>query len=110
MADARTVPVRGVEPARRRAASASQDHAGPLQRTRLRHGGLRPRQEECMSFLEYAPAPQSRSVVELKKSYGLFIDGEFVDGHGSPFTTISPADESPLAEIAYANEKDVDTA
>ena len=25
---------------------------------------------------EYAPAPESRSIVDLKPSYGLFIDGE----------------------------------
>ena len=31
-------------------------------------------------FLEYAPAPESASILHLKDSYGLFIDGEFVDG------------------------------
>ena len=50
-----------------------------------------------MSFLEYAPAPESKSILHLKEDYGLFIDGGFVDGHGTPFTTISPADESPIA-------------
>ena len=34
-----------------------------------------------MAF-EYAPAPESRAVVDLKSSYGLFIGGEFVDGSG----------------------------
>src|SRR4051812_28133382 len=63
-----------------------------------------------MSFLEYAPAPESRSIVHLKPSYGLFIDGEFVDGHGPSFTTISPATEEPLAEIATADDADVDRA
>ena len=63
-----------------------------------------------MSFLEYAPAPESKSILHLKKSYGLFIDGDFRDGHGTEFTTISPADESPIARIAYANTEDVDTA
>jgi acyl-CoA reductase-like NAD-dependent aldehyde dehydrogenase len=63
-----------------------------------------------MSFLEYAPAPESKSILHLKKSYGLFIDGEFTEGHGTPFTTISPADESPIARIANANAADVDTA
>ena len=63
-----------------------------------------------MAFLDYAPAPESRSILHLKKSYGLFIDGDFVDGHGTPFTTISPADESPIAQVAYANAQDVDTA
>ncbi|MCB1280572.1 MAG: aldehyde dehydrogenase family protein, partial [Salinibacterium sp.] len=63
-----------------------------------------------MSFLEYAPAPESKSILHLKKSYGLFIDGEFRDGHGTPFTTISPADESPIAKISNANASDIDTA
>ncbi|MCC6376532.1 MAG: aldehyde dehydrogenase family protein, partial [Microbacteriaceae bacterium] len=63
-----------------------------------------------MSFLEYAPAPESKSILHLKKEYGLFIDGKFVDGHGSAFTTISPADESPIAKISTANEQDVNLA
>ncbi|MBX3094986.1 MAG: aldehyde dehydrogenase family protein, partial [Cryobacterium sp.] len=63
-----------------------------------------------MSFLDYAPAPESKAILNLKKSYGLFIDGEFVDGHGKPFTSISPADESPIAEFAYADTTDVDRA
>ncbi|MGA8258033.1 MAG: aldehyde dehydrogenase family protein [Nocardioides sp.] len=62
-----------------------------------------------MSF-EYAPAPESRSIVDLKSSYGLFINGEFVDGHGSAFKTISPATEEVLAEVAEANDADVDAA
>ncbi|GAB3598848.1 aldehyde dehydrogenase family protein [Microbacterium tumbae] len=63
-----------------------------------------------MSFLEYAPAPESKAVLSLRDSYGLFIDGEFVDGSGPGFTTISPADETRIAEIAGASEEDVDRA
>ena len=63
-----------------------------------------------MSFLEYAPAPESKAILSLKDSYGLFIDGEFVDGAGPSFTTISPADESRIAEIAGASDEDVDRA
>ncbi|QKG22510.1 aldehyde dehydrogenase family protein [Actinomadura verrucosospora] len=59
---------------------------------------------------EYAPAPESRSVVDIRPSYGLFIDGEFVDGHGEPFKTINPADEAVLADIACTDEADVDRA
>ncbi|MFI0409922.1 aldehyde dehydrogenase family protein [Actinomadura sp. 3N508] len=59
---------------------------------------------------EYAPAPESRSVVDIRASYGLFIDGEFVDGHGEPFKSINPADETVLADIACADETDVDRA
>lgn len=63
-----------------------------------------------MSFLEYAPAPESRAILSLKPEYGLFIDGEFRPGTGSTFETISPADESHLATIATASEEDVDAA
>ena len=59
---------------------------------------------------EYAPAPESRSIVDIKPSYGLFIDGEFVDGHGKSFKTISPATEEVLAEVAEADQADVDAA
>ena len=59
---------------------------------------------------EYAPAPESRNIVDIKASYGLFIDGEFVDGRGSSFKTINPATEETLAEVAEASEADVDLA
>ncbi len=63
-----------------------------------------------MSFLEYAPAPESTALLNLKDSYGLFIDGEFVDGSGDGFVTISPATEQRIAEISTANDADVDRA
>ena len=66
--------------------------------------------EKATPFFEYAPAPESRSIVDIKASYGLFIDGEFVDGHGKSFKTISPSTEEVLAEIAEADESDVDLA
>ncbi|KQY64664.1 aldehyde dehydrogenase family protein [Nocardioides sp. Root140] len=59
---------------------------------------------------DYAPAPESRAIVDIKPSYGLFINGEFVDGGGTSFKTISPATEEVLAEIAEADEADIDTA
>ena len=34
------------------------------------------------SAFEYAPAPESRSVVDIAPSYGLFIDGEFTEAAG----------------------------
>ncbi|MGV8969039.1 MAG: aldehyde dehydrogenase family protein [Microbacteriaceae bacterium] len=63
-----------------------------------------------MSFLEYAPAPESTAILNLKKSYGLFINGEFVDGHGESFASISPATEQHIAHISSANDHDVDLA
>jgi aldehyde dehydrogenase (NAD+) len=60
---------------------------------------------------EYAPAPESRSVVDIASSYGLFIDGEFVDpASGTTFKTVNPATEEVLADIAEAGSDDVDRA
>jgi acyl-CoA reductase-like NAD-dependent aldehyde dehydrogenase len=63
-----------------------------------------------MSFLEYAPAPESTAILDLRSEYGLFIDGEFVEGGGQPFDTISPATEETIAQIATASPADVDRA
>ncbi|HET7683157.1 MAG TPA: aldehyde dehydrogenase family protein [Marmoricola sp.] len=62
------------------------------------------------SPFEYAPAPESRAIVDIRSSYGLFIDGDFVDGGGRAFKTISPSTEEVLAEVAEADEADVDAA
>lgn len=62
-------------------------------------------------MFEYAPAPESRSVVDLKPSYGLFIDGTFVDpADGGSFKSINPASEEVLAEVAEAGAQDVERA
>src|SRR5829696_3548897 len=59
----------------------------------------------------YAPAPESRDVVRLEERYGLFVGGEWVEPRsGEWFTTISPATEEPLAEVAQAGPDDVDAA
>ncbi|HTW19721.1 MAG TPA: aldehyde dehydrogenase family protein [Mycobacteriales bacterium] len=63
-----------------------------------------------MADFDYSPAPESRSVARLRESYGMYIDGAFVDGHGGAFKTINPADESVLASVAQADASDVDTA
>jgi aldehyde dehydrogenase (NAD+) len=59
----------------------------------------------------YAPAPESRAIVNLKPSYGLFIDGEFVNPlDGGQFKTVSPSSEEVLAEVSSAGPVDVDRA
>jgi aldehyde dehydrogenase (NAD+) len=60
---------------------------------------------------EYAPAPESRSIVDIRSSYGLFINGDFVDGaDGASRKTVNPATEEVLAEVVEAGEADVDAA
>ncbi|SHG84881.1 aldehyde dehydrogenase family protein [Geodermatophilus nigrescens] len=61
-------------------------------------------------LFEYAPAPESRSIVDVRPSYGLFVDGEFVDGSGESMKTVNPATEEVLSEVAVGTEADVDRA
>ena len=57
--------------------------------------------ENVSSVFAYAPAPESRSIVDIAPSYGLFIDGEFVEAaDGKVFKTVSPSSEEVLSEIA----------
>ncbi|MGB4712945.1 MAG: aldehyde dehydrogenase family protein [Pontimonas sp.] len=63
-----------------------------------------------MTFLDYAPAPESTSILKLKPSYGLFIGGKFVDSSGSTFDTISPSTEKKITTVSQATEDDVDRA
>ncbi|GHF86606.1 aldehyde dehydrogenase (NAD+) [Amycolatopsis bartoniae] len=63
-----------------------------------------------MPAFEYAPAPESRDLANLKPSYRPFVDGEFVDGSGEPLKTLNPATEEVLAEVGTAAPSDVDTA
>jgi aldehyde dehydrogenase (NAD+) len=61
--------------------------------------------------LHYAPAPESRSVVDIASSYGLFVDGAFDEPlDGAPFKTVNPATEEVLAEVTAAGARDVDRA
>ncbi|HEY0449909.1 aldehyde dehydrogenase family protein, partial [Actinophytocola sp.] len=63
-----------------------------------------------MTTWEYAPAPESRDIANLKPSYRMFLDGEFVEGGGEPLKTINPATEEVLAEVSTAAPSDVDKA
>ena len=59
-----------------------------------------------MAF-EYAPAPESRSVVDIAPSYGLFVDGEFTDPvDGGWRDTVNPATEEVLSKVADAGPAD----
>ncbi len=60
---------------------------------------------------EYAPAPEAKDHAKLKKQYDLFINGQFVKPNSKKYyDTISPSSEEVLAQVAEANEKDVDLA
>jgi aldehyde dehydrogenase (NAD+) len=63
-----------------------------------------------MTF-DYAPAPESRAVIDIASSYGLFIGGKFVEPASHQyFKTINPATEEVLSEVAEAGQADVDAA
>ena len=61
-----------------------------------------------MTF-EYAPAPESKSIVNIDKQYGHFINGKFINGKGH-FPTINPATEEVLSYIATGDKSDIDKA
>jgi len=59
---------------------------------------------------EYDPAPETADP-KLKSRYDLFIGGKFVaPKSGKYFDSINPATEEVLAQIALANQADVDAA
>jgi aldehyde dehydrogenase (NAD+) len=61
--------------------------------------------------LEYASAPESTAIVDLRDDYDLWIGGEWVEARsGTRFPTINPATEEQLATVAEAGEEDVDRA
>jgi aldehyde dehydrogenase (NAD+) len=59
---------------------------------------------------EYAPAPESRDIANLKPNYRMFVDGQFVEGAGEPLKTVNPGTEEVLAEVSTAAPADVDKA
>lgn len=64
-----------------------------------------------MTKFEYAPAPESASIVEIKSEYGLYINGKFQAAKANKsFETINPATGKPLARVAFASHADVDKA
>jgi aldehyde dehydrogenase (NAD+) len=59
---------------------------------------------------DYAPAPESRDIVTIRSTYGLFIDGTWQEAVGGTMKTINPATEEVLASVAVAGPTDVDRA
>jgi len=63
------------------------------------------------SFWEYTSAPQDTGSIDLQDKYDLFINGKFVAPEkGRYFSTINPAAEETIAEVAEATQQDVDQA
>lgn len=60
---------------------------------------------------DLAPAPESTGHVKLEKSYGIFVDGKFIESTGDKkFKTTNPATEKAIAEITESTEADVNKA
>ena len=57
----------------------------------------------------YAPAPESRDVVQIRERYGHFVGGEWLEPNET-YTTISPGTEEDLAEVGQATSEEVDLA
>jgi len=62
-------------------------------------------------IFEYAPAPESRAIVDIKSEYGLYINGKWVAPHSKKrFASINPATEEVLSRVALADATDIDKA
>ena len=62
-------------------------------------------------FWDYDPAPETTSFVNIKEQYDLFIDGKWVKPEGEKyFSSINPANEQKLSNIAEASDNDVNKA
>jgi aldehyde dehydrogenase (NAD+) len=73
-----------------------------------------PRPERGLTFGDqwpYAPAPEATDHVRLESRYELFLGGRWVAPRsGRYFSTVNPATEQPIAEVAEAGAEDVDRA
>ena len=98
--DAAPVPVRRLEPAQRRAAAAPEDDDRALLRPRLRDDRLKGPQ---MSFLEYAPAPESQAILNLRDELRPLHRRRVPSRAAAPRSRPSrPATEKHIATIAHA--------
>ncbi len=109
LAGARLLPHRRLRPAQRPVDATPEATSRRL----CRLAGLQRRvaRSRVPPRFPYAPAPESRAVVNLRASYGLYIDGEFVSPvDGGHFKTESPSSQEVLAEVSSAGPADVDRA
>src|SRR5882672_8701912 len=87
--------------AKRNGAAAATRSVVPLRDRRLSFGNK----------WDYAPAPETFEYIKIPGQHELFINGEFVAPHsGKYFTSLNPATEEKLSEIAAADAVDVDSA
>ena len=62
-----------------------------------------------MTTFDYAPALESRAIVNIEPAYGHFINGLFTQGRNH-FPAVDPANEDVLSQIAAAQSDEIDTA
>ena len=59
---------------------------------------------------DYAPAPESRAVADLKDRYLAYVDGTFVEGGGPDLETLDPSTGERLAAVSTVDEAGLDRA
>ena len=59
---------------------------------------------------DYAPAPESAAIADLKDRYLPYLDGTFVEGGGPDLETVNPGTGERLATVSTVDEADVDRA
>src|SRR5690606_29041178 len=90
---------------------SSKAKASASKAPRGRRGARVERELSFGNTWQYEPAKESTDHVAIGDRYGLFVAGAFVrPKSGKYFATFNPATGQQLAEVALANQKDVDGA
>lgn len=75
------------------------------------NGAVKITDASSKSKWDYSPATESTDHIHIQERYGLFINNQFLEPtSGKYFDTINPSTEEKIAEVAEADEKDVDKA
>lgn len=68
------------------------------------------RGNEISKKIKYDAVKVRVNRMNLRFPRQLFINGEFVNGHGKPIDVINPHDESIICSVECANSEDIDRA
>ena len=85
-----------------------------MTKKKITHKKVLPKKDtkKSASFkFEYAESLESTKILQIEKSYDLFINGKFITPKsGKYFESINPSNGTVLTHLSEANEKDVDSA
>ena len=114
MASSRTTKQRSTRSTKASAPHGTRAAGGSRATAKSSRAGAPPKQQAGSAGparWDYAPAPESTEIVQLKERYELYIDGAWVKPTPRKyFGTTNPATGKQLAQVAQGSAADIDTA